>query len=424
MKETAAADRDAPKDQQTEDGEKPAAAPERKSSPKMRRRRKFLLILLALVVVLGALGAFLYHELVGRFYESTDDAYVNGNIVPVTPRVAGTVVSITADDGDYVAAGQVLVRLDPSDTAVALRDAEASLAKTVRQVRGLYSNADYARAQLAASEVAYERARADYQRRRNLADSGAIPAEEIAHALDTLNQARESLDAARHTLDTSVALVDNTRVESHPEVKAASAQLQQRYLDHLRTVVTAPVSGYVARRTVQLGSHVSSGDALLSVVPLEQVWIDANFKESQMREMRIGQPVDIVVDLYGKKVPYRGTIESLGIGTGSAFALLPAQNATGNWIKIVQRLPVRVQLEPDNLASHPLRIGLSTKVTVDLHDDDGPLLPRQPLDAVRFATDVYEHELADANALIERIIRANDPGESEPAAAKKRPAAR
>lgn len=392
--------------QQGHANDKPSAA-DRKPAGKLTGQRRFYLWLLVLLVIAGVVAAFAYHMLYGRFYETTDDAYVTGNIVPVTPRVEGTVVSITAEDGDLVEAGQTLVRLDNSDTAVALQSAEAELAKTVRQVRGLFSNADYARAQVAASTVIYQRAREDYVRRQNLASSGAIAAEELAHARDALSEAKQALDAAQHTLNTSLALVDNTLVASHPDVRAAAAQLQQRYLDHLRTEIAAPVTGFVARRAVQLGSHVSPGSALLSVVALDETWIDANFKESQMRQMRIGQPAEITVDLYGGKVKYKGTVESLGIGTGSAFALLPAQNATGNWIKIVQRLPVRIRLEKDNLASHPLRIGLSTRVTVDLHDTDGALLPERPVQKARFSTAIYEQELHEARALIDRIISEN-----------------
>ncbi len=400
---------------QDHSNDKPSAA-DSTHAGKLAGRRRFYLWLLTLLVVAGGAAVFVYHEFFGRFYETTDDAYVTGNVVPVTPRVAGTVVSITAEDGDYVEAGQVLVRLERSDTAVALQNAEAALARTVREVRGLYSNADYARAQLAAGKVVHERARADYTRRQNLASSGAIAAEELAHARDTLSEAQQALDAAQHTLDTSLALVDNTLIATHPEVKAAAAQLQQRYLDHLRTDVSAPVSGFVARRAVQLGSHVLPGSTLLTVVPLNEVWIDANFKENQMCQMRLGQPVEITVDLYGDKVRYRGVIESLGIGTGSAFALLPAQNATGNWIKIVQRLPVRIRLEADNLDTHPLRIGLSTRVTVDLHDDGGALLPPQPVATARFSTDVYDNELNEARALIERIIAENNAAEAGAAA--------
>ncbi|WP_314406888.1 HlyD family efflux transporter periplasmic adaptor subunit [Pseudomonas kuykendallii] len=373
-------------------------------------KRRTLLIGLALLVILAVLGVYLYHLFYGRFHESTDDAYVNGNLVQITPQITGTVVSIGADDGDYVEQGQVLVRFDPSDSEVALQSAEANLAKTVRQVRGLYSNVDSYKAQVASRKTDVERARSDFQRRQKLAQGGAISQEELSHARDTLTSAQSALTSAQQQLDTNVALVDETDIASHPDVKAAAAQMRQAYLDEARSSLVAPVSGYVAQRSVQVGARVQPGTPLMAVVPLEQIWIDANFKETQLRDMRIGQPVEVEADLYGSDVRYRGTVESLGVGTGTAFSLLPAQNASGNWIKIVQRLPVRIRLEQDNLKKHPLRIGLSTDVTVDLHDQDGELLAQKPLEQPRFSTDVYERQLAEADALIEQIIQRNAPG--------------
>ncbi|WP_282343245.1 HlyD family efflux transporter periplasmic adaptor subunit [Pseudomonas sp. PS02288] len=373
-------------------------------------KRRTLLIGLALLVILAVLGVYLYHLFYGRFHESTDDAYVNGNLVQITPQITGTVVSIGADDGDYVEQGQVLVRFDPSDSEVALQSAEANLAKTVRQVRGLYSNVDSYKAQVASRKTDVERARSDFQRRQKLAQGGAISQEELSHARDTLTSAQSALTSAQQQLDTNAALVDETNIASHPDVKAAAAQMRQAYLDEVRSSLVAPVSGYVAQRSVQVGSRVQPGTPLMAVVPLEQIWIDANFKETQLRDMRIGQPVEVEADLYGSDVRYRGTVESLGVGTGTAFSLLPAQNASGNWIKIVQRLPVRIRLEPDNLKKHPLRIGLSTDVNVDLHDQDGELLAQKPLEQPRFSTDVYERQLAEADALIEQIIQRNAPG--------------
>ncbi len=373
-------------------------------------KRRTLLIGLALLVILAVLGVYLYHLFYGRFHESTDDAYVNGNLVQITPQITGTVVSIGADDGDYVEQGQVLVRFDPSDSEVALQSAEANLAKTVRQVRGLYSNVDSYKAQVASRKTDVDRARSDFQRRQKLAQGGAISQEELSHARDTLTSAQSALTSAQQQLDTNVALVDETDIASHPDVKAAAAQMRQAYLDEARSSLVAPVSGYVAQRSVQVGARVQPGTPLMAVVPLEQIWIDANFKETQLRDMRIGQPVEVEADLYGSDVRYRGTVESLGVGTGTAFSLLPAQNASGNWIKIVQRLPVRIRLEQDNLKKHPLRIGLSTDVNVDLHDQDGELLAQKPLEQPRFSTDVYERQLAEADALIEQIIQRNAPG--------------
>ena len=274
-------------------------------------------------------------------------------------------------------------------------------------MRGLYSNVDGQKAQVAARKAELQKAQENYSRRKTLAAGGAISQEELSHARDDLASAQSALSNAEQQLNTSTALVDDTVVSSHPEVQAAAAELRQAYLSNARTTLVAPVTGYVAKRTVQLGQRLEPGTATMAVIPLDQLWIDANFKETQLRNMRIGQPVEISTDLYGSDVKYSGTIDSLGAGTGSAFALLPAQNATGNWIKIVQRVPVRVHINPEQLAKHPLRIGLSTMVDVDLHDQSGPVLAQQPPQKASFATQVYDSQLAEADTLIARLIHAN-----------------
>lgn len=372
-----------------------------------QRKRKLWLSGLAILVILVGLGVWGWHELYGRWSESTDDAYVNGNVVEITPLVAGTVVSIGADDGDLVHEGQVLLNFDPSDSLVGLQSAEANLARTVRQVRGLFSNVSGTKAQVAAQKVAVQKAQDNFNRRKNLAASGAISQEELSHARDDLASAQSALRNNEQQLDTTSALVDNTAIANHPDVLAAAAQLRQAYLEHARTTLIAPVTGYVAKRTVQLGQRVQPGTALMAVIPLNQLWIDANFKETQLDKMRIGQPVEIESDLYGSNVKYSGTVDSIGAGTGSAFALLPAQNATGNWIKIVQRVPVRIHINADELAEHPLRIGLSTTVDVNLHDQSGPVLAQQPPQKAMFTTNVYEQQLAEADTLISRLIESN-----------------
>ena len=374
-------------------------------------RRGFFLRLLGVLVVLAAIAWTAWYFLDGRWYEGTDDAYVNGNVVQITPQLAGTVVSIGADDGDLVHAGDVLVRLDKSNADVALAEAKANLANTVRKVRGLYNSVTSAQADVAARQVAVDKARADYDRRKNLARSGAISAEELAHARDALAAAESGLTNAQQQYNTSRVLVDDTVVASHPDVQMAAAKLRAAYLDDLRTTIVAPVDGYVAKRSVQLGQRVAPGMAMMAVVPLHQVWIDANFKETQLTHMRIGQPVDITSDVYGSDVTYKGKVQSLGVGTGSAFSLLPAQNATGNWIKIVQRVPVRIVFtEPKQLDAHPLRIGLSSNVDVSLHDQNGPMLAQQSPTAPLLNTDVYDKQLAQADSVIAQIIHANMAG--------------
>ena len=372
------------------------------------KRGKILRIFTALVIV-SAVVVAVWYFMYGRWFEDTDDAYVQGNQVQITPLVGGTVVSIGAEDGMRVERGQLLVQLDPADTQVALQQAEANLARTVRQVRGLYRSVEASQADLNARQVALDRVRADFARRKDLAASGAISNEELAHARDELAAAEAALSGSREKFETSRALVDDTVVATQPDVQAAAAQLRQAYLANARSAIVAPVSGYVARRSVQVGQRVQPGTALMAVVPLEQVWIEANFKETQLKHMRLGQEVELRSDLYGGGVKYKGRIESLGLGTGSAFSLLPAQNASGNWIKIVQRVPVRIAIDPQQLKENPLRIGLSMKVDVNLHDQKGSVLPAQVARGAVFDTNVYAEQLQQADADIHRIIQANLP---------------
>ncbi|MCA6998235.1 efflux RND transporter periplasmic adaptor subunit [Dickeya solani] len=376
------------------------------SAPRASHRKRHFAILL-LVLLLGAAGGVAYYQIYLRFYETTDNAYVGGNLITLTPQVGGTVTQVSVDDGDYVEKGQLLVQLSPSDTLIALQQSEAQLASAVRQVRGLYSTVDNYQAQVASRQVALQQAIGDYNRRKGLMAKGAISAEDLAHYQDAVNSARSALDAAEQALRTNQAMVDNTVLDDHPEIKNAVADLRSKYLDWARSAIVAPVSGYVAKRAVQVGMRVSSGATLMTIVPLDQVWVDANFKESQMVQMRLGQPVTLTADIYGDKTVYHGTIQSLGIGTGSAFSLLPAQNASGNWIKIVQRLPVRIALDPEGLKQRPLRIGLSMLASVDLHNTQGELLPVAPVSAPRYLTDVYDDPLLQADKLVAKILSDN-----------------
>ncbi len=384
----------------------PAAAP---AAPKNGKRRRALLIL-AVVVIAAGLGWLAYYFFVARWYQDTDDAYVQGNIVSIVPQTSGTVISIDADDGMKVEAGQPLVHLDPNDAQVAYDQSIANLANTVRQVRGLYSTVDAGQADLRARQVAVEQARADVKRREGLVASGAVSREELAHARDLLASAEAGLSSSRGQLSRSSALVDATTLSKQPQVEAAASQLRQAYLNLQRSAIVAPVSGYIAKRQVQLGQRVQPGTSLMTIVPLEQVWVEANFKETQLGKMRIGQPVELHADLYGDDITYQGKVASLGLGTGSAFSLLPAQNASGNWIKIVQRVPVRIEIEPKQLAEHPLRIGLSMSVDVSISDQSGPVLAAAKQSAKPLlATQAYAKQLADANALITQIIEQNLP---------------
>jgi len=374
--------------------------------PANGKRKRALLILLA-VIVLAGIGWLAYHLMVGRWREETDDAYVQGNVVTVTPQTGGTVVGINVEDGMRVEAGQTLVSFDASDADVAYAQAVANLAGAVRQVRGIYRAVDAGQADIAARQVGLEQARADVARRAGLVASGAVSAEELAHAKSQLAAAQAALSGSREQAARNRVLVDNSDLRDNPQVLAASAQLRAALLNRQRATIIAPTSGYVAKRNVQLGQRVAAGTPLMAIIPLDEVWVDANFKETQLRKLRLGQSVELHSELYGDDVTYHGKLESLGLGTGSAFSILPAQNASGNWIKIVQRVPVRIALDRKELQEHPLRLGLSMHASVDLHGAGNGLLPTAAASAPKLATTAYAKQLDDADAVIDRIIREN-----------------
>jgi membrane fusion protein (multidrug efflux system) len=383
----------------------PSAAP----AQLMQRRRQRSLAALAGALGLVALGVGLWWWLYAGRYQSTDDAYVAGDLVSVMSQVSGTVVAIGADETDRVRAGQELVKLDATDARIALEDAEQQLARTVRQTRTEFDNRDQLAAVVGQRRADLDRARADFNRRKDLGATGAVSAEELGHARDALDAARDALTAAEKNLAASAALAGSTGVAEHPDVQGAATAVERAWLALERTSVRAPVSGYVARRSVQLGERIAPGVPLMAVVPLERLRVDANFKEVQLKHMRIGQPARVTADLYGGRVEYHGRVEGLGLGTGAAFALLPAQNATGNWIKVVQRVPVRIALDPRELAGHPLRLGLSTRVTVDVRDDSGVQLAQQPRPEPVLATRAYDIDRGEIDARIAQIIRENTP---------------
>ncbi|HUL94912.1 MAG TPA: efflux RND transporter periplasmic adaptor subunit [Usitatibacter sp.] len=373
------------------------------------RRRKLVGIVLAVFLVAG-IGYGAWWLLVGSHREFTDNAYVDGNVVQITPQVPGTIVAIAADNTDAVKAGQVLVQLDPADAQVALEEAQAQLAKTVRQVRNLFATSSQLQASVQQRETDVARARQDLERRERLSASGAVSGEEMNHARDALASAEAALAAARDQHTSSRVLVDQTTVEDHPDVRNAAAKVREAYLAYTRTCVLAPVSGVVTKRSVQLGQRVSPGAPLMAVIPLEQVWVNANFKEAQLANIHIGQPVKLTADLYGSKVEFDGRVVGLDAGTGSAFSMLPAQNATGNWIKIVQRVPVRVAIDAEQLRRNPLRIGLSMEATVDISDRSGPVLATAPRSTPAYSTPVFDSDRSDADKMIHDIVRTNASG--------------
>ncbi|WP_250513345.1 HlyD family secretion protein [Caballeronia sp. INDeC2] len=398
------------------DPQQTAAAPAPKQSNGKRRR---LMTLIVLVIIIAAVAYGLYYFLVARFHEATDDAYVNGNVVQITPQVVGTVISVNADDTQTVKVGDPLVALDPADSKVALDQAEANLAQTVRQVRTFFVNNNQYEAQIALRRSDLSRAQDDLKRRMQVAQTGAVSQEEISHARDAVRGAQAALDAAQQELASNRSLTSNTTIAGHPNVLAAAAKVRDSYINFARNTLPAPVTGYVAKRSVQVGQRVSPGNPLMAIVPLNGVWVDANFKEVQLKHMRIGQPVELTADLYGSSVVYHGKVIGFSAGTGSAFSLLPAQNATGNWIKVVQRLPVRIQLDPKELEQHPLRIGLSMNVDVTIKNEEGGQLGNAQNTV--YQTNVFDNYGAQADQEIARIIQQNagtgSPAQNTPSSA-------
>lgn len=384
------------------------------------RRKRLLGIVIGVFLVAG-LGWTAWWLLSGRWHESTDDAYVGGNLVQVNPQITGTVVAIRADDTEFVKAGDPLVELDKTDARVSLESAEAQLARTVRAVRNLLATSEGLQANVAQRKADLDKAEQDLARRKQVEDIGAVSGEEMQHARDAVAAARAAYEAARQQSQAQRVLVERTSIETHPDVQNAAARVREAYLTLGRTTLPAPVSGVVARRTVQVGQRVSPGAPLMAIVPLEQVWVDANFKEPQLADIRVGQPVALTADVYGSQVQYRGTVIGFGAGTGSAFALLPAQNATGNWIKVVQRVPVRIALDARQLQEHPLQIGLSMKANIDTHDRSGSTLPRLAATSVSYATDVFHSDENIADTRVHDIITSNETGRPMAAAATTRP---
>ncbi|WP_296000714.1 efflux RND transporter periplasmic adaptor subunit, partial [Rugamonas sp.] len=340
----------------------PATNPAVPEAGEKKRRR--VLVGITVLFLVGGLAYFAYYEAVLSNSQDTDNAYVGGNLVTLSSQVAGNVQEIRADETQMVQAGAVLVKLDATDADVALSQAEARLGAVVRQQRQRYADVAQYDAAIAERQLTLKNAQDDLARRAPLAADHTVSGEDVAHARQAVDNARAAIAVAQKQADAARAGVEGVALALHPAVQAARADYAQAWLAARRNAILAPVSGYVAKRSVQVGAHVTPGTPMLSIVPLDQLWVDANFKESELRHIRVGQHADIVADMYGGKVVFHGKVPGLSAGTGSAFSLLPAQNASGNWIKVVQRLPVRVALDPKELAEHPLRIGLSCGVAV------------------------------------------------------------
>lgn len=372
-----------------------------------KKTRKKVLLLLALLFVLAGIAWGVYWFLVLRHFQETDDAYVAGNQVQVMAQVSGSVNKVWFDDTDFVKKGDVLVSLDKTDAEQAFEKAQTALATSVRQTHQLMINAKQYQASIALQQTALAQAEADLKRREPLGASNLIGREELQHSRDAVATAKAQLDVAVQQYNANQAMILNTSLEEQPAVKQAAAELRDAWLALQRTDIRSPMDGYVSRRSVQVGSQIDTSSALMAVVPATNLWIDANFKETQLAGVRIGQDATVVADIYGDDVVYHGKVVGLDMGTGSAFSLLPAQNATGNWIKVVQRLPVRIELNQDDIVKHPLRIGLSTLVKIDTTNADGSMLATSVRQQAAYSSNALVIDLAPANQLIADIVRAN-----------------
>lgn len=372
-------------------------------------KRKRLLLALAVIFTAAGSAAYVYWHSYARFYETTDDAYVAGNIINVEPQTAGTVTSISADNTDTVAKGQALVKLDDSDAAIALEKAKTELAAGVNLVKGFRDRVEAARANVAMRKAELERARSDYNRRKSLFEKRVLTDEALEHASTDLRASQKAADQAEHQLREAMAAAGSGEIEDHTSVRLAKDKLRDAWLALRRTVVLSPVSGVVAKRSVEVGQRVAPGRPLMAVIPLDQVWVEANFKENQLANVRVNQPVEMRADMYGNGIVFHGRVEGVGAGSGAVFSIIPPQNASGNWIKIIQRVPVKISLDKGEISKNPLLLGLSVRVVVDAHDRGGPAISRARDSREIYKTDVYENA-AGADELIRQIISQNLPG--------------
>ncbi len=378
----------------------PAAAPT--GNPRARKRA---LTILGVVVVIGAIVWAVFHFLLAAPEQETDDAYVAGDVVAITARDPGQVTAIHADNTQVVKAGQPLIDLDAATSDVGVASAEAELARAVRATRSDFSKVNETGAAVVQAEAELARARNDLARRRGAAAEGAISGEELSHAADQVKVASATLQLARSQQAQSKNGVVGTTVSNNPAVLAAIAAYRRAAITRSHMHVVAPIDGVVAQRTVQLGQQVSAGLPLMAVVPLDRVWVDANFRETQLRDLRIGQAATVTADMYGDDLVYHGHVVGLGAGSGNAFALLPPQNASGNWIKITQRVPVRIALDKGELRRNPLRVGLSVNAIVDTADKSGTMVGRPAVAAYKGLVTGQGDAAVDAK--IRQIIAAN-----------------
>lgn len=372
-------------------------------------RRKRILWGMSFLFFLIAFGVFLYWLLYARFYEYTNDSYVSGNLIYVTPQISSTITSIYADNTQIVEEGDLLITLDQTDFLIRLETSKAALATTIRDIAKLFLETKQAAAEVEVSKANFFKCAEDFEKRTLLIDSGSVSTEDFDHAESAFIASYFSLDAAEQKYFSLLAQIDQTTIQNHPRVLEKIEDVKNAWVALQRCSLKASASGLIAQRSAQVGQKVHSADPLMAIIPLEQLWIDANFKEVQIGKMQIGQKARIISDVYGSKVEYHGTIIGIGGGTGSVFSLLPPQNATGNWIKIVQRVPVRISLDLTEIRNHPLRLGLSMDVTVDIRDIGHSSIPSKKPSFPLYQTEIFDDEGAGIESVIGPIFEANSP---------------
>ena len=375
---------------------------------KSSQRKTRMSIAIGIFLLIGLLWA-LYWFFIARYHEETQNAYVAGSMVVVNAQTAGTVEAILAEENQVVKAGDVLVKLSPTDAQVALAQASAQLANATRQIQNVFNTVSVTRAQMVQANSAVKTAQDAVNRRAVLVKTGAVSREEYDQAVNALNQALAAQKTTMEQNKSAGAQVAGTTTQNHPAIEAAKAAFRSAYINNKRLAVLAPTDGVIAKRNVQVGQQISQGVPLMSIVAANQLWVEANFKETQLANLRVEQPVELTSDVFGSGVKFKGTVQGIGIGTGSAFSVLPAQNATGNWIKIVQRIPVRIQLDAEELKAHPLRVGMSMIANVNTHQRDGAVLGTVAgSDGLsNLTTNVYAQDEEEANREADKIINAN-----------------
>ena len=344
--------------------------------------------------------------------EETDDAYAGGNQIAISPQVPGAIAQINVGDMDYVHQGDVLIILNDKDRKLALVEAENQLANAVRNIQKLRYSIKELQAAKEAKAITVVQAKEDYQRRLQLAKTKSVTKEILEHTKDAYKAAQASFNVTKNQLDATIALlgqasISDAQVSEQPSVKSAIAGVRLAWLNLQRTKILSPVDGYIAKRNAQVGENVGVGRPIMAVIPANQMWVDANFKETQLKDMRVGQKAKIIFDFYGDDIVFEGTVDGIEMGTGSAFSLLPTQNATGNWIKVVQRVPVRISLDPKQLQEHPLRLGLSALVNVDVSDTKGSTLRQEKRTAPLYKTNVLNYNESSLDQTIQKIIQHN-----------------